>query len=70
VIDVERLERSEPELYLHRFVRAIRSARREIGRYVYLRSGDEMAIRAAQDGSDELLNDVTVVDALVEVDSD
>jgi hypothetical protein len=66
VIDSHRLQRSEPELYLHRFVRAVRTARQEKGRYLYLRSGDEMAIIAAEDGSTELMEELTVIEALAE----
>lgn len=65
VIDIERLQRSEPELFIHRFVQAVRSARQELGPYLYLRTGDEVAISAAQDGSRELLEQVTVVGELL-----
>ena len=59
-IDLERLEEQARSLYLHRFVDAIRKARGEFGRYLYLRAGDELAIRAANDGSLEALAEVTV----------
>ena len=60
VVDLERLESQASELYLHRFVEAIRKARGDHGRFLILRAGDELAIRAAGDGSDESLGDVTV----------
>lgn len=59
VIDLERLEAHAKSLYLHRFVEAVKKARGEHGRYLLLRSGDELAIRAAEDGSDHVLRDVT-----------
>jgi len=60
VIDLERLEAHARTLYLHRFVEAIRHAREQHGRYLYLRSGDELAIGAAGDGSSELLQRLRV----------
>jgi hypothetical protein len=60
VIDLEKLEAHARTLYLHRFVEAIRAAREQHGRYLYLRSGDELAIQAAGDGSSELLQQLKV----------
>ncbi len=60
VIDLERLEAHARTLFLHRFVAAVRKAREEHGRYLYLRSGDELAIRAAGDGSAQLFERVRV----------
>jgi hypothetical protein len=60
VIDLEQLEAHARTLYLHRFVEAIRAAREQHGRYLYLRSGDELAITAAGDGSAELLDKLRV----------
>lgn len=60
VIDLEKLEAHARTLYLHRFVEAIRKAREQHGRYLYLRSGDELAIQAAGDGSSELLAQLRV----------
>ena len=60
VVDLERLEEQAKSLYLHRFVEAVRAARGEFGRYLTLRAGDELAIRAAADGSGELFDEVTV----------
>jgi hypothetical protein len=59
-LDLEALERQADDLYLHRFVQAIKKARGNHGRYLVLRAGDEMAIRAAEDGSSESLDDVSV----------
>lgn len=59
-IDLDRLERQARELYLHRFVDYVRKARGEHGRFLTLRPGDQLAIRAADDGSDEFLDDVIV----------
>lgn len=59
-IDLERLESHAESLYLTRFVDAIKAARGTHGRYLVLRSGDELAIRAAEDGSFELLDKVRV----------
>jgi hypothetical protein len=59
-IDLEKLEEQARSLYLYRFVDAIRKARGEFGRYLYLRAGDELAIGAADDGSLEALAEVTV----------
>ncbi|MDQ3216257.1 MAG: hypothetical protein M3Q18_00085 [Actinomycetota bacterium] len=61
-IDLERLEKHARSLYLHRFVEAIQQARGEHGRYLTLRAGDELAIRAAADGSDEWLERILVLD--------
>lgn len=57
-IDLERLEAHAEELFLTRFVDAIKRARGEHGRFLVLRSGDELAIRSAGDGSFELLDRV------------
>ena len=67
VIDLEQLEAHARTLYLHRFVEAIRKAREQHGRYLYLRAGDELAIAAAGDGSSELLSQLKV-DAPAEED--
>jgi hypothetical protein len=61
-IDLERLEEHARSLYLHRFVDAIQGARGQYGRYLTLRAGDELAIRAAADGSAEWLERILVVD--------
>jgi hypothetical protein len=61
-IDLERLEEHARSLYLHRFVDAIQEARGQYGRYLTLRAGDELAIRAAADGSAEWLERILVVD--------
>lgn len=58
VVDLERLEEHAREIYLTRFVEAIKAARGTYGRYLVLRSGDELAIKAADDGSVELLEEV------------
>ena len=68
VIDLERLERQARDLYLHRFVDAVKQARGQFGRYLSLRTGDELAIRAAGDGSSESLDDV-IVETGVESDA-
>jgi len=60
VIDLEALEEQAQTLYLHRFIAAIRKVRAEHGRYLKLRAGDELAIRAADDASGARLNEVTV----------
>ena len=59
-IDLDRLEAHAESLYLTRFVDAIKAARGAHGRYLVLRSGDETAIKAAEDGSFELLDKVRV----------
>lgn len=59
-IDLDALEAQAEELYLHRFVEAVRKARGEHGRYLRIRPGDELAIRAAGDGSAASLDDVLV----------
>ena len=64
-LDLEALEKHAESLYLHRFVEAVRRARGEHGRYLRIRPGDELAIRAAGDGSSAYLDD-----ALVEPGSD
>jgi hypothetical protein len=58
VIDLERLETHARNIYLTRFVEAVKAARGNHGRYLVLRSGDEIALRAAEDGSFELLNEI------------
>lgn len=60
VIDLERLEKHAEDLYLARFVEAVKAARGQFGRYLTLRTGDELAIRAAGDGSSETLDQVSV----------
>ena len=55
VVDLKRLEAQAETLYLHRFVEAVQRARGRHGRYLLLRAGDELAIRAAGDGSSERL---------------
>lgn len=60
VIDLERLEQHARDLYLNRFIEAVKNARGEFGRYLTLRTGDELAIRAAGDGSEDLLDSVIV----------
>lgn len=60
VIDLERLEAHAQRLYLHRFVSAVRETRGEHGRWLVLRAGDELAIRAADDGSEVTLRSVVV----------
>ncbi len=64
-VDLEKLEKQAEELYLHRFVEHVRKVRGEHGRYLTLRAGDELAIKAADDGSAQALDEV-----LVEVDLD
>jgi hypothetical protein len=59
-LDLDALEKQAQELYLHRFVQAVKKARGDHGRYLVLRSGDEMAIRAANDGSSDSLDNVSV----------
>ena len=58
VVNLERLENQAQSLFLHRFVNAVRKARGEHGRYLVLRAGDELAIRSADDGSAESLDQV------------
>ncbi len=59
-VDLNALENQAKELYLHRFVEAVKRARGEHGRYLVLRSGDETAIRAAADGSADSLDEIAV----------
>jgi hypothetical protein len=59
-IDLERLEQHARDLYLNRFVEAVKAARGEFGRFLTLRTGDELAIRAAGDGSSDALDRVIV----------
>jgi hypothetical protein len=61
-IDLKKLEEHARSLYLNRFVEAIQQARGEHGRYLTLRAGDELAIRAAADGSAEWLERILVLD--------
>lgn len=61
-IDLERLERHAKDLYLDRFVAYVKKARGDHGRFLTLRPGDETAIRAAGDGSEEFLDEVIVDD--------
>jgi hypothetical protein len=60
-IDLERLEKQAEDLFLHRFVEAVKKARGEHGRFLVLRAGDRLAIEAAADGSTEKLDRVVVV---------
>lgn len=60
VVDLEQLEHQAEELYLHRFVEAVRKARGEHGRYLVLRAGDALAVSAARDGSMDALRAVAV----------
>ena len=53
-VDLEKLEKHAEELYLHRFVESVRKVRGEHGRYLTLRAGDEVAIKAADDGARRL----------------
>ena len=69
-IDLERLEEHARDLYLHRFVAHIRKARGEHGRYLQLRPGDELAIKAADDESARLLENIVVEDIVVEPATD
>jgi hypothetical protein len=64
-VDLEKLEKHAEELYLHRFVEYVRKVRGEHGRYLTMRAGDEAAIKAADDGSAQALDEV-----LIEVDLD
>jgi hypothetical protein len=59
-IDLERLEDQARELYLYRFVEAVKEARGVHGKYLHLRAGDKLAIQAADDGSAQTLDEVTV----------
>ena len=58
LVDLERLQDHAESMYLTRFVDAVKKARDAHGRYLLLRSGDELAIKAAGDGSAELLDEV------------
>ena len=60
VVDLERLQQWAEELFLHRFVESIKKARGEHGRYLVLRSGDELAIQAAADGSAQALQEILI----------
>ncbi|MFN2489570.1 MAG: hypothetical protein ABR529_07515 [Actinomycetota bacterium] len=62
VIDLDRLEAQAKDLFLHRFVSAIQDARGQHGRFLVLRAGDELAIKAAGDGSDGSLADIEITD--------
>lgn len=59
-IDLEALEAHARDLYLHRFVAHIKKARGEHGRFLQLRPGDALAIKAADDESARVLDDVAV----------
>ncbi|MDP9068201.1 MAG: hypothetical protein M3N53_07640 [Actinomycetota bacterium] len=59
VIDLERLEAHANALYLNRFVEYVKKVRGEHGRFLTLRAGDEIAIKAAGDGSAESLHHIT-----------
>ena len=60
IIDLEQLEAQAKDLYLHRFVQALRQTRGAHGRFLVLRAGDQFAIRAAGDGSAEELETIIV----------
>lgn len=60
VIDLERLEARTRDLFLHRFVERVKAQRGEDGRFLLLRAGDELAIKAANDGSAEYLRMVAI----------
>ena len=62
MVDLERLEEQMDALYLHRFVEYVKKVRGEHGRYLTLRSGDELAIKAADDGSAEKLQEIIAED--------
>ncbi len=64
MIDLEMLAEHADRIYLHRFLDRIRSIRGEMGKYMFLRAGDETAIQAAEDGSWELLDKVTLVEGV------
>lgn len=59
-LDLEALAAPAESHYRHRFVEAVRRARGEHGRYLRIRPGDELAIRAAGDGSETYLDEVLV----------
>lgn len=59
VVDLERLQAHADALYLNRFVDYVKKVRGEHGRYLTLRAGDELAIKAAADGSAESLEQIT-----------
>ncbi len=63
MLDLERLEEHMDGLYLTRFVEHIKRVRGEHGRYLTLRAGDELAIKAADDGSAEKLRHILADDA-------
>ncbi len=63
VIDLERLQDHADALYLNRFVDYVKKVRGQHGRYLTLRAGDELAIRAAADGSAESLDEITAAEA-------
>lgn len=58
VIDLERLQAHADALYLNRFVDYVKKVRGQHGRYLTLRAGDELAIKAAADGSAESLEQI------------
>lgn len=59
VVDLDRLQMHAETLFLHRFVEAVRKTRGEHGRFLHLRPGDSLAIQAADDGSINLLEEVS-----------
>jgi hypothetical protein len=63
VIDLERLEAHADALFLNRFVEYVKKVRGEHGRYLTLRAGDALAIKAAGDGSAESLEQITTTGA-------
>jgi hypothetical protein len=63
VVDLDKLEHHAESLYLTHFIEAVKKARGEHGRFLTLRAGDQLAISAAQDGSAEKLDQVTVTPA-------
>lgn len=62
MLDLERLEEQAEELYLHKFVEYVKKVRGDHGRYLTLRAGDELAIKAAGDGSAESLQEILADD--------
>ena len=63
VIDLERLQDHADAVYLNRFVDYVKKVRGQHGRYLTLRAGDELAIKAAADGSAESLEEITAAEA-------
>lgn len=60
VVDLDKLEQQARDLYLTRFVERVKEARGANGRFLVLRAGDELAIRASDDGSADILDAVSV----------